>query len=130
MRIRINYQKKNGFLYCGISVSKEREQLEKCVAAIAAACNEYKSFRLLVKVSGLQGPLPVAELYQLGNFIAEKTSGHYFHIALVVPEETLQPDRFLEKVCRNRGVDIKVFLSAEPAKHWLAQSLANSNPPR
>jgi hypothetical protein len=74
--------------------------------------------RLLVDLSGVQGPLSMADRYELGVRGAA-LAGNLRKIALFAPPELIDQDKFGIRVARNRGATADIFPTREEAVAWL-----------
>jgi hypothetical protein len=119
---------------CSISVTKEDGYIRVRVAGDVALANaklvattaheaagEHGCDRILVDAPNVRVSLNTVDLFSLGEFLAAVDPRGGRKTALLVPAETLQPDRFLEQVARNRGIYLKVFADAAEAVAWLTE---------
>ncbi len=81
---------------------------------------EEKANKILLDVRNITTDISVLARFELGNFMAKQdTTG--IRIAILASEKTAWPDRFLETVSRNRGVNAKVTTEYKEALKWLSE---------
>jgi len=92
---------------------------KRIAAAAHAAVQEHACRRILVDAREAVVRLSLLDLYELGESASRLMLGAVDGVALVVPAESLQPDRFFERVCQNRGLKLQVFTDLDEAVQWL-----------
>ena len=73
--------------------------------------------RVILKQGQTASNLPVAQAFQFGVEIASKSSA--LVVALVAKPEVSGTMAFVETVAKNRGAQVKLFVSTREAKSWL-----------
>ena len=95
------------------------DEFSPVVRQILAECLARKQDLLLIDFAGVENrKLSLAERFRLGPS-ALGFGGKLRKIAVTSRPELVDRQRFGEMVARNRGVDIRVFLSPDEARHWL-----------
>ena len=76
--------------------------------------------RILIDARGITTEIPTMARFKFASHMAEQHP-HAIKIAFVGREDAVWPDRFLEIVSVNRGVNAKVVTEIEEALNWLAE---------
>jgi len=87
---------------------------------ILRRAQEEKLGRILIDTRGITTEIPTIARFEFGIHMAEQRPRE-FKIAFVGSEQNVWPDRFLENVSRNRGVNVKIVTDIEKALNWLAE---------
>jgi hypothetical protein len=74
--------------------------------------------KLLLDLSGIQGPISMADRYDLGVRGAA-LAGDLRKVAVFAPPELIDRDKFGIRVARNRGATADIFPAREEAVAWL-----------
>jgi len=89
--------------------------------ALLAECTVRKQKLLLIDFTELdRQPVTTLERYKLG-MSTHVFSGKLERIAVAARPDFIDPERFGERVARNRGVNIRVFDDLENARRWLLE---------
>ncbi|MEK6260731.1 MAG: hypothetical protein AABP62_19195 [Planctomycetota bacterium] len=75
----------------------------------------------------MTGNLPVFERFQVAVYGTERQQRH--RLALLRSVDVTPPDRFVQNVAVNRGMDLKIFTDFDEAEHWLTRSSSLPNNP-
>ncbi len=67
----------------------------------------------------LKADFTVLELYEVAQFIRDTFTRGSHRIALVAKPEHITPDKFVENVAVNRGLNLKAFSDIDAAREWL-----------
>ena len=96
-----------------------QDALMMSVAAITFA-REQQISHLLVDITRLTGITPptTLERYTAASAFAQAARGTV-KVAVLVPAETVDPERFAVTVANNRGMNVNVFTSDAEALRWL-----------
>lgn len=88
---------------------------------VIAWCRQAGIPKLLTDARGIEGlTIPTTlERFQLGEEAARQAEGEV-HVAMVVPERVIDPQRFGMMVAQNRGLRANVFTDEVSALDWLA----------
>ena len=81
---------------------------------------EEKVDRILIDARGITTDIPTIARFEFGEHMAEQQPDA-IKIALVGSTDMVWPERFLETVSVNRGVNAKVVTEIEDALNWLAK---------
>ena len=117
MSYSISYEKKHDYLYVHMSGPESLKSAEKFWEDLAekSAAENHEKFLIIDEVDGR---LSTTELHALSLKVAQLFRGK--KIAYIDPKtETFDDNRFGENVVYNRGVNAKVFRSAEEGVNWL-----------
>ncbi len=88
-------------------------------AELRKECQARKTKLLLVDLSPLvSGRIPTIERFVVG-LEAASLSPQVARLAAVLRPDQIDPDRFGERVARNRGLDTRVFTDLKEARTWL-----------
>jgi hypothetical protein len=94
---------------------------KRCVDKMALACKEHQCMNILLDCRKMTGDMPVFNRFQVAEYGAAEL-GMVSKFALVVRPEIVLPDKFVENVAVNRGMNLKVLSDFEQADHWLSES--------
>ena len=86
---------------------------------IAEHCGRANKNKLLLDFTNTHGGLSLAERYWLGDHAETFMFHNLIKVAVVVRPEQRDPQKFGERVARNRWVNACVFTTAYDAKEWL-----------
>jgi hypothetical protein len=89
-----------------------------CIDRFVEACAEQKCSRVMLDTRKMTGRLGIMDRYKMGRY-AIKTKELKIRTAMIGTKIYVLPDRFLENVATNLGVDVKVFLDPDEALKWL-----------
>ncbi len=99
------------------------EHWRQCIDQMRERCNDTGLRHVLLDCRAISGELSILSRYQVVDY-GTVLLGLVNRIALLVREETLLPDRFVENVAVNRGLNLKVFTESAAAEAWLAAETA------
>ena len=88
---------------------------------VAEATEKHKCSRVLIDVTGLTGEIGIMDLHDLGVELAALQK-YFTRIAMLVRPDQLLPDRFMQNVVRNRGLDGTGFVDLSEAEAWLTNT--------
>ena len=111
-----------------------QEQAEKTFLEVIDAVAIHKTAKILFDGREVIGEPTIMERFYYSNFAA-RTVARYAaesgkpapQFAYVLEEPVLDPNRFGEKVARNRGMNMKVFDNLEEAFTWLELECVESD---
>jgi len=118
MEHRIEIQNKGDYLLVDYSGNFTLQGAKECIDKYVEACNELNCSKVLLDTRHMTGPLGIMDRYKMGRY-AIKTKVQKIRTAMIGTKSYVLPDRFLENVARNLGVDVKVFLDPDEAVRWL-----------
>lgn len=107
----------------GLYRPQEEVTLEQAIALLGKATEHAHSLglrELLLNGSGFTGyqQPSILDRYQFISTLANIAAGA-MRIAIVLPEQVIDPQRFGTLVATNRGLDANVFNNEEAAVAWL-----------
>jgi hypothetical protein len=97
------------------------KEIDAGIAEAGAAGAEHLFNRYLVDVRDQPPGGTAFDILALGEFLASLPPGIIEREAVVLPldEGAVEDFEFFETVCRNRGMDVRVFREREEALAWL-----------
>lgn len=93
---------------------------KRCVDRMDAACEEYDRSKVLLDCRGLTGNMDIFDRFKVTEY-GTSQHRHFRRLALLALEEMVLPDRFIENVAVNRGMDLKIFTELDEAEQWLSK---------
>jgi hypothetical protein len=118
MEHTIEIQNKGDYLLVDYTGDFTLEGAKECIDRYVEACSEQSCARVLLDTRKMTGRLGIMDRYKMGRY-AIKTKVQKIRTALIGTKTYVLPDRFLENVATNLGVDVKVFLDPDEALEWL-----------
>jgi hypothetical protein len=118
MEHMIEIQNKGAYLLVDYSGDFTLEGAKECIDSYVDACAEQNCSRVLLDTRKMTGRLGIMDRYKMGRY-AIKTKVQEIRTAMIGTKSYVLPDRFLENVASNLGVDVKVFLDTDEALKWL-----------
>jgi len=94
------------------------EEGKRCIDAMAAAARESGRKRAMIDCRRMKGDLPIAARFEVAEYSAT-TRDVISKIALISRPDIALPDRFVENVAVNRGVNLRTFVDVGEAERWL-----------
>jgi hypothetical protein len=76
--------------------------------------------KILIDARGITTEISTIARFEFGSHLVAQNP-YQTSIAIVGNEDAVWPDRFLENVLVNRGVDVKVVTEIKEALKWLAE---------
>jgi hypothetical protein len=110
---------KDGYLQVvvrGVSSLPDNIDLQK---RVAQACKENKCTRVMVDIRELKNPTSITEIYQFGKNAEQNLRNVSIKAAVLHDEDRTEHESFLETTMKNRGVNLRSFLSEKDALKWL-----------
>lgn len=124
MKSNYFFEKKTDHLCMTVSGKYDFEDFKIYLKVIYAKCEEEGNFKMLLNILGVEGvDVPTLERYFLGVDAAEQLK---YKVKLAVAWHKEYTTYLAETVAVNRGGNIKVFGSTEPAIEWLINGHAGS----
>lgn len=98
------------------------DEINVAMAEAGAAGAEHLANRFLVDVREQRAGGKAFDILALGEFLASLPHGLIEREAILLPEDeaAVEEFEFFETVCRNRGLDVRVFSGRDEALAWLA----------
>jgi hypothetical protein len=118
MEHRIEIQNKGDYLLVDYTGDFTLEGAKECIDRFVDACEEQKCTKVVLDTRKMTGRLGIMDRYKMGRY-AIKTKFLKIRTAMIGTKIYVLPDRFLENVATNLGVDVKVFLDPDEALEWL-----------
>jgi len=104
--------------YRPVTAASFQQALELCMAAVRFA-REQGCADMLVNVYGVRGIDNLTTFMRYEVAVAWAESAGALRVALVVPENLMDPQKFALLMAHNRGVNGDVFISEPEALQWL-----------
>jgi hypothetical protein len=97
------------------------EEVDAAVGEAGAVGAENLTNRFLVDVRQQMPGGKAFDILALGEFLASLPTGLIEREAILLPEDQAAAEemQFFETVCRNRGLDVRVFHERDDALGWL-----------
>jgi hypothetical protein len=93
---------------------------KRCVDQMMEACLEHHRSRVLLDCRRMTGSMSVISRFQVAEYGAFSLD-FLARFALVNRDDVLLPDKFVENVAINRGMDLKIFTDFDAAEQWLTE---------
>jgi len=107
------------YLRAQLSGTWNVDEFPSHVDLIAKECQERKQTLLLIDFASLiWNRVSTLDRYRMGQG-AEQLAGKVARVAVLARTDQIDPGRFGERVARNRGINVKVFINLDEARHWL-----------
>lgn len=100
----------------GVSSLSNNIDLQK---KVIQACTEKQVNKVLVDIRELKRPTSISEIYQFGKEAGPGLRSMLLKAAVLHDEARADHESFLETTMKNRGVNLKSFMSEEEAVNWL-----------
>jgi hypothetical protein len=120
MSIELQMEDASGYMVARFTGEGKAEEALLYFEQIVEQCTRTNNKKLLIDCTKAKTEITIVEMYEQGEG-AKLFSRHGIKIAVVVPEEKLEPEKFSEMVARNRGVDACVFTDYQTAEKWLLE---------
>ena len=109
----------NGIVQVFMSGAFNLTNTKEFILQALQKAHEEKVNKILLDARNITTYISTLARFEVGNFLAKQdTTG--IRIAILASEKTAWPDRFLETVSRNRGVNAKVTTEYKEALKWLS----------
>lgn len=92
---------------------------KQAILDIASQIKKPGEYEVLVDTRAAEAMLSIADLFELGETLANHPSLRLSKIGLLVQKSGADKAGFLETVAMNRGANIKAFTDFEQALTWL-----------
>lgn len=109
------------YLYISSPDCCDKDECAGCIDKLYEAIEEEHTTKVLLDLRNSNCRMPVLELWEMGNYMAERNYGKFPKIALLSAEGWgAREEKFFESVVRNRGVDLMDFVNDQDAAlEWL-----------
>ena len=109
-----------GILWASVSGRFSLENAETFLLEILRRARSEGINKILIDARGITTEISTIARFEFGNYLAAQNP-YQTLIAIVGSENAVWPDRFLENVLVNRGVDVKVVTEIKEALKWLTE---------
>ena len=105
-------------IYNGIISQKE---LQEAVRTNVEESVKHSANKFLSDCSNMSGGHTLLDLYDKDQHILTTKAGKFQKEAVIIPEEeyTITGVSFYATVCRNKGLNVKIFTNRDEALQWL-----------
>ncbi len=117
---RLKIEVLDGIVRASVSGAFSLDNAKEFFQQILRRARQEKVDRILIDARGITTEIPTMPRFEFGNYMAEQRP-QAIKIAIVGHKDVVWPDRFLETVSVNRGVNAKVVITIEEALNWLAE---------
>ena len=116
----IHIEPQKGYLFVEVSGKFDENNSRDFILQIIKSSYEYNTFKVLVDIRDIKGPISTFSRFSLAEFIVNQRTSPPIQMAVVESPGQLDNPRFFENVAVNRGSRLKVFTtSANEAVEWL-----------
>ncbi len=121
MSYKMSIKKESDFLHINVTGVQSRETVTAIAWDVLEACEENEVSKVLVDVREMTGRLVGLDAYEVSalEFPKLQEKGILKRAAVIDLEENSENSRFFETVAVNRGINIRIFSSADEAVDWL-----------
>jgi hypothetical protein len=117
--MNVSFPDETRFVYAQLHGDWIVDEFPPLVGRILRECEERSKDLLLVDFLPLSfDRVSTFDRYRMG-IGAARLVNQVRRLAALVPSNHADPERFGERVARNRGLDVKVFTEMEGARGWL-----------
>jgi hypothetical protein len=95
---------------------------------IAEQCHLANTKKVLLDFTAYQVKVTIADLYGFGVH-AQVFNRYGVKIAVALTDEQYDPRGFSERVGRNRGIDVQIFIGVRAAEEWLLKDAPHGELP-
>jgi hypothetical protein len=121
MSIDLQMENASGYMVARFTGEGNAEEALLNFERIAEECKRTNNKKLLIDCTKAKTEISTVDMYEQGEG-AILFNRYEIKIAVVVPEEKFESEKFSELVARNRGVDACVFTDYQDAKAWLLET--------
>jgi len=109
---------REAYTYFDFSGEFSQETGKQCIDAMVEVCGQSQISKALLDCRNMTGEIQIFESFMVVKY-GMKMIGFISKIALVVREDQMFSDNFVENVAVNRGVNLKLFTDLDKAIDWL-----------
>ena len=117
--MKIHLEEIIGYLAVRFTGAGTVEEAWRQFEAIAERCESANKNKLLLDFTEVQAEISLADRYFLGDAAQIFLDYKLIKVAAVARPERVDPQRFAERVIRNRWVNARTFTNVEDAEKWL-----------
>jgi len=126
MSIKLQMENISDYMVARFTGEGKAEEALLNFQQIAEQCKSTHTEKLLIDCTEAKTEdVSIVDMYEQGEG-AKLFNRYGIKIAVVVPEEKLEPEKFAEMVARNRGVNACVFTDHQTAEEWLLKMMARN----
>lgn len=115
----LKFEEESDFLVVHATGERIRKVLFDCATKIIETAIEQKYTKILVDISQLTGLLNTIDTYNFGTKDLP-TLKQATRLKIAIRDSHISDNlQFFETVCRNIGLNIRVFTDIDEAAHWL-----------
>jgi hypothetical protein len=118
MSIELQMENASGYLLARFTGEGKAEEALLNFEQIVEQCKRTNNKKLLIDCTKAKTDIALVDMYEQGEG-AKLFERYGIKIAVVVPEDKLEPEKFAEMVARNRGVNACVYTDYQTAEEWL-----------
>jgi hypothetical protein len=122
--MRFSIEPREGYLHAVLYGRDTAEQMREFLQAVAAACREHNTPRILVSVRQSRAMFK-AEDYGLNSYAAELVTPACQVAVLGDTQEVHAANEYIEMVAREQGLNMRAFRDEEAALRWLKDASAS-----
>jgi len=119
MSVQLQIEEMSDYLAARFTGAGVAEEAWGQFELIAEHCKRANKNKLLLDFTEARGEISLAERYFLGDAAQLFLDYKLIKVAAVDTPERVDPQRFVERVIRNRWVNARTFTNAEDAEKWL-----------
>jgi len=111
----------DGCLHCTYTGEFTVKDAKFTIDKVIEACLEHGTDSMLLDCRQMTGSLSIFDRFRVVDY-GQKIKGMVSRCAIVGHLGIYLPDKFIETVAVNRGINLKVFLDIAEAEEWMQQS--------
>ncbi len=119
MPFEINKQAAENYVLYEISGQNSLQNFVELADEIREDSLQEHTLNFVLDCAGIQGSLPIGELFELGNYFAAKLKT--CKLAAINTPAEWRNNQFSENVIHNRGGQLEHFQSIEHAERWFSK---------
>ena len=119
MSLQLQIEEMPDYLAARFTGAGVAEEAWRRFELIAERCNRANKNKLLLDFTEARGEISLADRYFLGDAAQLFLDYKLIKVAAVDTPERVDPQRFAERVIRNRWVNARTFTNVEDAEKWL-----------
>jgi len=119
MSLQLQIEEMPDYLAARFTGAGVAEEAWRRFELIAERCNRANKNKLLLDFTEARGEISLADRYFLGDAAQIFLDYKLIKVAAVARPERVDPQRFAERVIRNRWVNARTFTNVEDAEKWL-----------
>ena len=116
----LRIEEKEGYVYFDYTAEFSEAAGKQCIDAMIEKCRQVQIPRALLDCRKMTGDIPLFKSFMVVLY-GRNMSGVISQTALVVREDQIFADNFVENVAVNRGINLKIYTDIEEAIDWLQE---------